>query len=148
MRPIARRWLALVTASMGLYLVLPDRGLAQNTEKLVVPNGTYAFHVTGYIRDPYGSGTLVPLAAAGRVTFFANGTTSGVLTESINQIQSPVTINGTFTVNADGSASETEIQTSGPGLTLHFSDYPTPDGNTITFVGTDPGSILSGIDTR
>ena len=27
---LGRTWLALVTASMGLYLVLPDRGLAQN----------------------------------------------------------------------------------------------------------------------
>jgi hypothetical protein len=29
MRPIVQKWLVLVTASMGLYL-LPDRGLAQN----------------------------------------------------------------------------------------------------------------------
>jgi len=43
---------------------------------------------------------------------------------------------------------EIEQQTGGPGATLHFTDYPTPDGNTITFVATDPGSIVSGIDTR
>jgi len=30
MRLIVRRWLALVTASMGLYLALPVRGLAQS----------------------------------------------------------------------------------------------------------------------
>ena len=67
---------------------------------------------------------------------------------SINGQISPVTIHGTWTVNPDGSVSETEIQTGGPGLTLHFKDYPTLDGSTIYFVQTDPGSIVSGTDTR
>jgi hypothetical protein len=34
------------------------------------------------------------------------------------------------------------------GVTLHFDDYATPDGNTVTFVGTDAGSIVSGFSTR
>ena len=53
---IARRWLVLVTASMGLYLVLPERGLAQNNQgqndqgiNLVVPKGAYAFRDTGQV---------------------------------------------------------------------------------------------------
>jgi hypothetical protein len=32
MKPTIRRWLVLVTASIGLYLALPDRGLAQNDQ--------------------------------------------------------------------------------------------------------------------
>ena len=76
------------------------------------------------------------------------GKTSGVLTASINGQISPITIKGTFQVNKDGSVFETEQQTGGPNALLHFTDYPTPDGNTITFVATDPGSIVSGIDTR
>jgi hypothetical protein len=71
-----------------------------------------------------------------------------VLTASINGQISPITINGSFSVNPDGSVFEIEQQTGGPNALLHFTDYPTPDGNTITFVETDPGSILSGIDTR
>ena len=43
---IARRWLVLVTASMGLYLVLPDRGLAQNDQGM---NGRDKVH------DPTGA---------------------------------------------------------------------------------------------
>jgi len=125
MKPNIRRWLALVIASMGLYLVLPDRGLAQNDQgsgiKLVVPNGTYVFRDTGYLLPNFPSGTpLVRLAAAGRVTYFPTsnlgGTTSGVVTASIDGQISSFTVNGTFTVNADGSVSATETQTEGKGI--------------------------------
>ena len=75
---IARGWLVLVTASMGLYLLLPDRGLAQNNQgqndqgiKQGVLNGTYSVHITGYVPD--SSGNQVPLAVAGQVTHFGNG---------------------------------------------------------------------------
>ena len=135
--------------TLGLSEVLADRGLAQDDQgiKPFVPNGTYASHVTGYI--PLGpSGSLVPLAAAGFVTFSADGTTSGVVTGSINGQISSATLHGTWTINPDGSISETDVQTGGPGLTLHFRDYPTLDGNTITFVQTDPGFIASGINVR
>ena len=68
---IARKWLVLVAASMGLYLVLAaDRGLAQDDQgvKPGVPNGTYAFRDSGYV--PAGpSESLVPLAAAGTYHF-------------------------------------------------------------------------------
>ena len=61
--------------TLGLSEVLADRGLAQDDQgiKPFVPNGTYASHVTGYI--PLGpSGSLVPLAAAGHITYSADGT--------------------------------------------------------------------------
>jgi hypothetical protein len=152
MRLIVQRWLVLITASLGLYFGTPVCGLAQNDQggiKLGVPNGTYVFNITGLVPPTPGATTLVPLAAVGRVTYFANGTTSGVTSFSIDgQLQTEVTFAGTFTVNTDGSVSETDKQTSGPGLLLHFSLYPTPDGNTLTIVQTDPGTIASGVDTR
>jgi len=115
--------------------------------KPFVPNGTYASHVTGYI--PLGpSGSLVPLAAAGHITYSTDGTTSGVFTTSVNGQISTFPVHGTWTLNPDGSFSETDTQTGGQGLTLHFTDYPTLDGNTITFVQTDAGFIASGIATR
>lgn len=144
-----RTWVAFVIASLGLYLGLPDRGLAQNDKKikLGVPNGTYVFNITGYLTGP--TGNLLPLAAAGVVTYSDNGTTSGVTTFSVDgQVQSRIGFVGTFTVNGDGSVSETDTQTSGPMETLHFNVYPTPDGNALTIVQTDPGAIASGFDTR
>ena len=135
--------------TLGLSEVLADRGLVQDDQdiKPFVPNGTYASHVTGYI--PLGpSGSLVPLAAAGHITYSTDGTTSGVFTGSINGQISTFPVQGTWTINPDGSISETDVQAGGPGLTLHFRGYPTLDGNTITFVQTDPGFIASGINVR
>jgi hypothetical protein len=154
MKPTIRRWLTLVTAFLGLYLGLPVCGLAQNDQgpiiKLGVPNGTYVFTITGSLTAPaIPSNNQVPLAAAGRETYFANGTTSGVTTFSIGgQVQSRVTFAGTFTVNADGSVSETDTQTTGPGLVLHFDAYPTPDGNTLTTIQRDPAATATGFLTR
>ena len=140
--------IGLVT-TLGLSEVLADRGLVQDDQDIgpFVPNGTYASHVTGYI--PLGpSGSLVPLAAAGHITYSTDGTTSGVFTTSVNGQISTFPVQGTWTINPDGSISETDVQAGGPGLTLHFRGYPTLDGNTITFVQTDTGSIASGIGTR
>jgi hypothetical protein len=150
MRLIVRRWLALVTASMGLYLALPVRGLAQSDAgpgiNLGTLKGTYVFNITGYLTD--ASGNLLPLSAAGRETYFGNGSTSGVTTFSIKgqAVQRRVTFTGTYTVNADGSVSETDTQVN--GLVLHFDVYPTPDGNTFATIQTDPGAIASGFGTR
>jgi hypothetical protein len=150
----ARGWLVLVTLSMGVYLLLPDRGLAQNNQgqndqgiKLGVLNGTYSVHITGYVPD--SSGNKVPLAVAGRVTHFANGTESGVATASVNGQLQTTTFTGTLTLNPDGvSWSETVTQTSPPFLTLHYILYPTPDGNTINEVETDPETTDAGVLTR
>jgi hypothetical protein len=150
----ARGWLVVVTASIGLYLLLPDHGLAQNNQgqndqgiKPGVLNGTYSVHITGYVPD--SSGTEVPLVVAGRVTHFANGTESGVATASVNGQLQTTTFTGTLTVNPDGvSWSETVTQTSPPFLTLHYILYPTPDGNIINEVETDPGTTDAGVLTR
>ena len=89
---------SLVTAT----LILPALAYAQNNEgdaghiKLGVPNGTYPFQDTGYVLGP--SGNLVPLGAAGRLTFFANGTTSGLVSFSIGgTVYSRVALKGSFT---------------------------------------------------
>ena len=150
----ARGWLVLVTASMGLYLLLPDRGLAQNNQgqndqgiKVGVLNGTYSVHITGYVPD--SSGNQVPLAVAGQVTHFANGTESGVATASVNGQLQTTTFTGTLTLNPDGvSWSEIVTQTGPPFLTLHYILYPTPDGNTINEVETDSGTTDAGVLTR
>jgi len=159
MKPTIRRCLALAIAFLGLYLALPDRGLAQNDQgqndqgiKLGVPNGTYSWRDSGQVTVTLpGSSTPTTLliSAAGRTTYFANGTTSGALWASVNGQISAITIHGTWVIDPkDGSIFETEVQTGGPGATLHFRDFPTLDGNTIQFVEVDPGSILNGIETR
>ncbi len=154
--PLFHNRICKVCSLVAATLILPTLAYAQNNQgdgrfgiKPGIPSGTYAFQDSGYVPPTPGATTLVPLEAAGRLTFFANGTTSGLVTFSIGgTVFSHVRLKGTFTVNADGSVSETETQLDSPGLKLHFDDYPTPDGNTITFVATDSGTIVSGFDTR
>ncbi|MBV8968324.1 MAG: hypothetical protein JO331_04590 [Verrucomicrobia bacterium] len=62
MRSIAQRWLALAIASIGLYLALPNCGLAQ-TITLGTLKGTYVGAFSGQFSDPV-SGNLITFTAA------------------------------------------------------------------------------------
>jgi hypothetical protein len=147
-----RKACALIAAT----LILPALAYAGNNQgdegpcfKPGIPNGTYVFNITGLGPAIPPATGLASLAAVGRVTYFANGTTSGVTSFSFGgTVHTGVTFVGTFTVNEDGSVSETDQQTSPPGLLLHFNVYSTPDANTLTIVQTDAGTIASGFDTR
>jgi len=142
-------------------LILPTLAYAQNNQgngpgiNPGVPNGTYAFSNSGWIiahpdQHPVLDGQ-VPIAQAGLFTFFANGTVSGVSMFSAGGEVFSITLAGTFTPNGDGSFSETLIITSiNPPFTAttHFFLYPSPDGNTIASVGTDPGATTNAVLTR
>src|SRR4051794_3396349 len=113
--------LSLGTGLMGLFLALPDRGVAQAGAAAGIHvgtlKGTYVFGVSGYNLD--SSGNLIPFAISGRETFFGNGTSSGVLTTTTKEgVQSRVKFTGTYTVNADGSVSETD--TDEHGVVTHY----------------------------
>ena len=141
--------LSLATGFMGLYVALPDRAMAQSDARCVPAGGlkgTYVYSYTGYTVDT--SGDLIPFAVAGRATFSANGTLSGESTTTTKgqPVQSKVTYTGTYSVNSDGSVSETD--TDAHGVVSHFDDFPSCDGNIIAFIQTDPGVISSGIETR
>jgi hypothetical protein len=141
---LGQTWLALVTASVGLYLVLPDRGLAQSITVGTL-KGTYVTAGSGYFTNSSGGLTLI--TSAGVETFFGDGTASGVVTVTIPGIAvfRSVAFKATYTPNLDGvSFSET---TFGPE-TDHFDLYPTPDGSTIAQIQTDAGNFRSGVLTR
>jgi hypothetical protein len=152
MKSTLRRWpaLSLATGLMGLCLALPDRGMAQSGATAAITvgtlRGTYIYGFTGYTVG--SSGNLIAFAVAGRETFFGNGTSTGISTTTTQgqAIQSRVTYTATYTVNADGSVSETD--TDEHGVVTHYTDFPLPDGNALSFIETDPGVIASGIETR
>ena len=142
---LGRTWLALVAASVGLYLVLPDRGLAQSIT-LGTFRGTYVSGFTGYFVDA-STGNHTPFADGVRETFFGNGHATGVATFWTGAgVPSRVSFTTTYTVNADGSASATVTDEN--GHMSHFDLYITLDGSTFGFVGTDPGVISAGVATR
>jgi hypothetical protein len=154
-----------VCSLVAATLILPALAYAQNNQgddqgdgrpgiKPGIPNGTYVSHITGLVPAIPPATGLAPIGAIVRLTYFPNaimsgGITSGVASFSVGgTVLTGVPIAGTFTVNGDGSVTEIDTQTSGPGLTLHFILYPTPDANTIAILETDTGTIASGVETR
>jgi hypothetical protein len=160
--PLFHNCIRKVCALVAATLILPALAYADNNQgddqgdgRPGVPNGTYAFTNSGWVpahpdQHPVVDGQ-VPLAGAGRWTFFANGTTSGVSAFTAGGQVFSITFAGTFTPNGDGSFSATIIITSiNPPFqaTDHFFLYPSPDGNTIGWLGTDPGETTNGVLTR
>ena len=157
--PLFHNRICKVCALVAATLILPALAYADNNRgddhgdgRPGVPNGTYAFTNSGWVpahanQHPFVDGQ-VPLAGAGRWTFFANGTTSGVATFSAGGEVFNVTLAGTFTPNGDGSFSGTTNILTPFQETVHFILYPSPDGNTIAFVGNEPGNTLNGVQTR
>jgi hypothetical protein len=145
--PLFHNRICKVCSLVAATLILPTLAYAQNNQgngpgiNPGVPNGTYSFTESGYVSGQ------VPLAGAGRLTFFANGTTSGVASFSVGgTVYSGVTFAGTFTVNADGSVSAKS--TTSQGEVVSEILYPTPDSSTIAFVQTDasfggPGTLTA-----
>jgi hypothetical protein len=163
-----RKVCALVVAT----LILPAVAYAQNNQgddqgdgrhgiNPGVPNGTYVGSESGWVPAEPGQAPVVTgrafIAEAGRETFIptgttnglAFGTTSGVAAFSVGgQVVSGVTFTGTFMVNADGSVSATTNILTPFQQTIHTIMYPSPDGNTIAYVHTDPGVTINGVLTR
>jgi hypothetical protein len=93
-----------------------------------------------------GSGTIVsvgPISAVGEVTFDGRGNSIATYTASVNgAIHKGVTVTGTYTVNPDCTASHAESDGS------HYDYVVAPDGNRVSWVETDPGTVVSGTEVR
>jgi len=107
-----------------------------------IMNGTYAMSFTGTI---VGVG---PITGISMVTYDGQGGgLSGPSTTSVNGMISkdPGGTKGSFTVNRDCTGSKSFG--SGPSA-QHYDFVITPDGDTITWVVTDTGVVLSGTAVR
>ena len=141
------------TLSLGLLLAvggllgagaLPPPAWGQSRPcTLATPNGTYQFAVQGFVNE---HNQQQPIAFAGMETYDGEGHVQGQLTQSINGAISRVTYSGSYTVTPECVVTYTI--TDSTGVTTHFDEFVSPDGNEITFVQTDPGSILSGSERR
>ena len=144
MKPIIRKWLTLITASMGLYLVLPDRGLAQSITVGTL-KGTYvSAQPVGYITI---NGNLTLVSQAVVAIFDGNGHLSGAATIARAIPGAPVnfraTFTGTYEVNGDGMSMSVTLNDG-----EHFDVYPTLDGSTFALIETTTGHFQSGVFTR
>ena len=93
----------------------------------------------------YGTGTIVgvgPAVAVGEITYDGHGNTVATFTLNVNgNVQTNTNVPGTYTINSDCTG--TSVETG-----AHYSFVVAPDGNTTTWMETDPGTVVSGTEVR
>lgn len=98
--------------------------------------GTYMLHGGGIIVG-VGSVTVV-----GWLTYDGKGNVvKSSMTASVNGTISTFSVSGPYTVNADCSGS---VEPSGQ----HYNMVVSPDGKTVNWIQTDPGTVSSGTELR
>ncbi|MFY0567482.1 hypothetical protein ACN28E_27165 [Archangium lansingense] len=105
--------------------------------------GTYVYANDGYIVT--GS-ERVPFAQAGGEHFPGDGTLTGSATVSTNGEITRITYTGTYTVEPDCSGTAT--LTDNLGGTAHFDIFVTKNGESTSFIQTDPGYVTAGFEIR
>jgi hypothetical protein len=75
------------------------------------------------------------------VTYDGKGNSNAIYTASLNGKIVPVVVPGTYTVNPDCTATAMEAGS-------HFNFVITPNGNTVWWMATDTGTVLSGVITK
>jgi hypothetical protein len=93
----------------------------------------------------YGTGTIVgvgPAVAVGEITYDGHGSTLATFTLNVNgNVQTSTNVLGTYTINSDCTGTALEAG-------AHYSFVVSPDGNTTTWMETDPGTVVSGTEVR
>src|SRR6516165_7657945 len=121
-----------------LLLALAPRGLKAGP---LCPLEDATLHGTYVVS---GGGTIVglgPVTSVGEVTYDGKGSSNAAYTLSANGTILPVTVAGTYSVNPDCTATAVEAPS-------HFNFVITPDGNTVWWLSTDRGTVLSGTLVR
>lgn len=118
-----------------------SRGTCRNATM----HGTYVYAYTGYT---VAGNTLTSFAVAGLAVFNGDGTSHGVWTTTTEGQPTTrlSTFQGTYSVNSDCSATETDTDQN--GNVFHYDDFTGPGGQEVSFVETDPDVVSSGTETR
>ena len=139
---IARTTLVAVGLALSLAIALP----AQATQcSLTNVAGSYGYTANGFVA--IASGSFLPAAAAGRITFDGNGHVSGTQTRVVAGASLDETYSGTYTVNPNCTGSftvlvEPDTRTSTVDLVW------TNNRNAASAVFTTPGFILTATASR
>lgn len=93
----------------------------------------------------YGTGTVVgvgPAVALGEITYDGHGNAVATFTLNVNgNVQTHTDVPSTYTINSDCTGTSLEAG-------AHYSFVVSPDGNTTTWMETDPGIVVSGTEVR
>jgi len=102
--------------------------------------GDYGYSFSGFVATP--TGTFVPVAGAGKITFDKHGNVSGTQTRSLAGSALDETFSGTYSVNADCTGSFTVVvqpDTRTSTVNLVWTD----DTNGVSAAFTNPGFVIS-----
>jgi hypothetical protein len=93
----------------------------------------------------YGTGSIVgvgPAVAVGEITYDGHGNTLATFKLNVNgNVQTNADVPGTYTINSDCTGTSLEAG-------AHYSFVVSPNGNTTTWLETDPGTVVSGTEVR
>ena len=135
------RRLVIFALSVITFAVAPQALKAADADALC-PLGNATLSGTYMLR---GEGTIVgvgPLTVVGWLTYDGKGSVvTGSMTASVNGTISTFTVSGPYTVNSDCSGS---VEPSGQ----HYNMVVSPDGKTVSWIETDPGTVSSGTEVR
>ena len=146
-----RRILWLVTVALGvatMLLVMAMAALAdaKNNDAAgakcseATLDGRYLFAYDGY---EIKGNKKVPFAVAGYEVYDGNGHVKGVASTSVNgKITRKEPFSGTYTVKADCTGTVTYKDGT------RYDLFITPDGSTYTFLQSNPGVVVSGVEQR
>ena len=107
--------------------------------------GSYGYTASGFINT--SSGGFLPVAAAGRIVFDNHGNVTGTQTRVVAGTSLDETYSGTYTVNADCTASFTvtvQPDTRTSTVNLVFTE----NANGASAVFTNPGFTLTAVARR
>jgi len=139
---IARATLAAIGLAWFIAMALP----AQATQcSLANVAGSYGYTTSGFVA--IASGTFLPAAAAGRITFDGNGHVNGIQTRVVAGSSLDETYSGTYSVNPNCTGSFTvlvEPDTRTSTVDLVWTD----NTNGASAVFTNPGFILTATARR
>ena len=111
-------------------------------------SGSFGYSSTGTLLDSYvPAPSAGPFGEVGRQTFDGKGNTSAIAVTSSNGNIAPVTIEGTYTVNADCTGSMT-LNVSPFDSTVHAAFVIDDDGAQLRAIGADPGLVETRVYTK
>ncbi len=141
-----KRTIAVATLVIALGLLLGIVPSAQAGQDQSCSNaslsGSFGFTNVGTL-DPEAR----PFAEVGRQTFDGDGHTAGAATVNVNGNSFPVTVEGTYTVNADCIGSLT-LTVSPLDITVHNDFVITGNGTEFRGITTDPGSVMTDVGKK
>jgi hypothetical protein len=125
-----------------LPLALAGVGSALAAEECSVAtlHGTYLFANEGFTIE---GNTRGPFAVAGSEVFDGQGNVLSIYTISTNgKIARNVRVDGKYVVNADCTSTVTYSDRT------RYDQFIAPDGSTLVFVQTNPGTVAAGFEPR